>query len=236
MKNGLTLFLGVFATLAISWAGLLLAAHRQIGGLSQFKDPVEETLNPQPRSGLADQGRLVYQDLGCVTCHTQQVRHGETSADIKRSWGERSSYARDYIRDQTALIGQSRLGPDLRNIGARAYADAEYLHTILYAPSAVAPGTNMPAHAFLYEVRPLAGNQSSYKAIKLPGKYAPGAGWEVVPTHRAEALVAYLQSLKDTYDYPTERDLNTPAAHEAEHDGAKAKEATPVEKPKEGGH
>jgi len=62
MKNGLTLFLGVFATLAISWATLLLAAHRQIGGLAQFKDPIEETLNPQPLSGLANQGRLVYQD------------------------------------------------------------------------------------------------------------------------------------------------------------------------------
>jgi len=41
MKNGLTLFLGVFATLALSWAGLLLAAHKQLGTLPQFKDPVE---------------------------------------------------------------------------------------------------------------------------------------------------------------------------------------------------
>ena len=216
MKNGLTLFLGVFATLAISWAGLLLAAHKQIGSLGQFKDPVEETLNPQPLSGLADQGRLVYQDLGCVTCHTQQVRHGETGPDIKRGWGERSSYARDYIRDKTTLIGQSRLGPDLRNIGARAYANAEYLHAILYAPSSVAPGTNMPAHTFLYEVRSTASSQPSYKAIKLPSKYAPGAGFEVVPTHRAEALVAYLQSLKDTYDYPTERSLNAAAEQTTE--------------------
>jgi cytochrome c oxidase cbb3-type subunit II len=199
MKNGLTLFLGVFATLAISWAGLLLAAHRQIGSLGQFKDPVEETLNPQPVSGLA-----------------QQVRHGETGADIKRGWGERASYARDYIRDKSTLIGQSRLGPDLRNVGARGYATAEYLHTILYAPASVAPGTNMPAHAFLYEVRSLAGNQPSYKAIKLPSKYAPGAGFEVVPTARAEALVAYLSSLKDTYDYPTERSLNAAAEHAKE--------------------
>ncbi len=219
MKNGLTLFLGVFATLAVSWAGLLLAAHRQIGSLAQFKDPVEETLNPQPLSGLADQGRLVYQDLGCVTCHTQQVRHEETGADIKRGWGERGSYARDYIRDKTVLIGSSRLGPDLRNVGKRAYASAEFFHAILYAPQSVAPGTNMPAHTFLYEVRSTASSQSSYKAIKLPGKYAPGAGLEVVPTPRAEALVAYLLSLKDTYDYPTERSLNAPA-----------------EQPKEGAH
>ncbi len=224
MKNGLALFLGVFATLAVSWAGLLLAAHRQIGSLGQFKDPVEETLNPQPLSGLADQGRLVYQDLGCVTCHTQQVRHEGFGGDIERKWGERGSYARDYIRDKTVLIGSSRLGPDLRNVGKRLGAVtpgeyAEWFNKLLYAPQSVAAGTNMPAHPFLYEVRPLAGNQPSDKAIKLSSKYSPGAGFEVVPTHRAEALVAYLLSLQDTYDYPTERSLNAPA-----------------EKPKEGGH
>jgi len=49
-------------------------------------------------------------------------------------------------------------------------------------------------------------------ALQMKVQSVP-AGWEVVPTHRAEALVAYLQSLKDTYDYPTERSLNTPAEH-----------------------
>ena len=219
MKNGLALFLGVFVTLALSWAGLLLTAHQQLGGLSQFKDPVDDVLHPQPLSGLADQGRLVYQDLGCVTCHTQQVRQEGSGGDIGRKWGERGSYARDYIRDTTVFIGQSRIGPDLRNVGARAYADAEFFYKILYAPPSVAKGTNMPAHTFLFDVHPVAGRQPSAHALALPSKFAPGTGLEVVPTHRAEALVAYLMSLKDTYDYPTERDRNAPAPQ-----------------PKEGGH
>jgi len=216
MKNGLVLFLGVFATLALSWAGLLLAAHKQIGNLAQFKDPVEETLNPQPLSGLADQGRLVYQDLGCVTCHTQQVRYGENGSDIKRGWGERAGYARDYLRDRSVLIGSSRLGPDLRNVGKRI-PEADYFYKLLYAPEATVGGApiahGMPAYRFLFEERSTAGRQPSYKAIKLPSSSAPAAGLEVVPTPRAEALVAYLQSLKDTYDYPTERSLNAPAEH-----------------------
>ncbi len=217
MKNGLALFLGVFATLALSWAGLLLTAHKQLGSLSQFKDPVEETLNPLPLSGLADQGRLVYQDLGCVSCHTQQVRHEGFGADIERKWGQRASYARDYIREKTVLIGHSRLGPDLRNVGVRlgdtASRDeyAEWFYSLLYAPQSKAAGTNMPSYAFLFDVHPTAGRQASYDALKLTSKFAPPAGYEVVPTARARALVAYLQSLKDTYDYPTERSLNTPA-------------------------
>lgn len=216
MKNGLALFLGVFAILGVSWAGLLLSAHKQLGGLSQFKDPVEETLYPQPLSGIADQGRLVYQDLGCVSCHTQQVRHEGFGADIERKWGTRGSYARDYIREKTVFIGSSRIGPDLRNVGVRlgdsTSADdyAEYFYSLLYSPDSKGAGA-MPAYKFLFDTHPIAGRQPSAQALHLTGKSAPPAGYEVVPTPRARALVAYLQSLKDTYDYPTERGLNAPA-------------------------
>lgn len=219
MKNGLTLFLGVFATLALSWAGFLLAAHKQLGALPQFKDPVEESLNPAPLSGLAHQGALVYQDLGCASCHTQQVRfHGNDTGEHSRNWGERPGYPRDYVRDSVVLIGSSRLGPDLRNVGKRI-PDAEYFYKLLYAPEAKIGGAalahGMPSYKFLFTERAITGaqgTQSSYKAIKLPSGFGPAAGIEVVPTARADALVAYLLSLKDTYDYPTERGLNTPAA------------------------
>lgn len=261
MKNGLTLFFWVFLTLALSWAGLLLTAHRQIGGLGQFKDPADDTLYPRPLSGLAHQGLLVYQDLGCVTCHTQQVRQHGFGNDLAegRKWGERGSYARDYIRDETVLIGQSRFGPDLRNVGARLGDSkpeeyAEWFYKLLYAPASIPGGGAMPAHAFLFDVHPVAGRQPSTHALSLPSKFAPGPGLEVVPTSRAVALVAYLQSLKDTYDYPVERQRNTPAV--AEGHGAKAEPApaapakaedaaktpvpaaapAPTEKPKEGGH
>lgn len=186
MKNGLALFLGAFVTLALSWGGLLLTAQRQIGGLSQFKDAADEQLYPQPLSGLADQGRLVYQDLGCVTCHTQQVRHEGFGADIARKWGERGSYARDYIRDQSVLIGQNRLGPDLRNVGARLgdakpAEYAEWFYRVLYAPQSVAKGTNMPAHPFLFDVHPVAGRQPSAHALALPSKFARVPAWRSFP-------------------------------------------------------
>ena len=66
-------------------------------------------------------------------------------------------------------------------------------------------------------MHPVAGRQSSVRALALPSKFAPGPGLEVVPTSRAIALVAYLQSLKDTYDYPVERNRNTPAPKGAGH-------------------
>lgn len=216
MKNGLALFLGVFATLALSWAGLLLTANKQIGSLSQFKDPADDSLHPQALAGLADQGRLVYQDLGCVSCHTQQVRHEGFGSDLARKWGDRGSYARDYIREKTVLIGQNRIGPDLRNIGSRLgdakpEEYAEWFYKLLYAPQSLPDAHGMPAYRFLFDVHPVAGRQPSTRALSVPSKFAPGPGFEVVPTDRAVALVAYLQSLKDTYDYPTERSRNAPA-------------------------
>ena len=207
MKNGLILFIGVFATLALSWAGVLLSAHNQFGSLTQYRDANEDTLHPVALSGLADQGRAVYQDLGCATCHTQQVRRDGFGADIARNWGTRQSVARDYIRDRTVHLGHVRLGPDLRNVGNRLGAGSKpedysnWFYQLLYAPQSVAPGTNMPSYAYLFETRPVQNGQASASALKLGSRLVP-AGYEVVPSARAQALVAYLRSLHDSYELP----------------------------------
>ena len=64
----------------------------------------------------------------------------------------------------------------------------------------------MPPYAFLYEKRLIAQNgEPSAKALKLPSAFAPDEGYEIVPTQRAEALVAYMQSLKLDYSLPEAR-------------------------------
>jgi cytochrome c oxidase cbb3-type subunit 2 len=61
----------------------------------------------------------------------------------------------------------------------------------------------MPPFRFLFETRKVVGEPSP-KAIQalLPASHQPPAGHEIVPTIRAERLVSYLLSLKDTYAYP----------------------------------
>ena len=225
MKNGLLLFLGAFVVLGLSWAGILLTSHDQLGALNQFKDPLDDTLYPQPMSGIADHGRLVYQDLGCVACHTQQVRREGFGGDIGRKWGERGGYARDYLRDKTVLLGQSRLGPDLRNVGKRI-PDADYLYKLLYLPESKVGGTplahGMPAYRFLFSVHPVAGRQPAEHALQFTSLDGQPADLEVVPTPRAVELVAYLLSLQDTFDYPVEHGRNAPAEQPKE--AAKPKE------------
>jgi cytochrome c oxidase cbb3-type subunit 2 len=56
----------------------------------------------------------------------------------------------------------------------------------------------MPAYRFLYEKRPIA-SEPSADALKLTGRDAPPAGWEIVPTYDAQCLVAYLMSLDQSH-------------------------------------
>jgi cytochrome c oxidase cbb3-type subunit 2 len=168
--------------------------------------------------GAAAQGQLVYRDLGCGACHTQQVRRPGFGSDKDRGWGDRQSVARDYIYQPSPQLGFFRVGPDLANLADRkpSAPDASDLLHLLYAGS-----DGMPGYRFLFESRHLGvGAQPSEKALKLTGELEPKAGWEIVPTPRADSLVAYLLSLKNPYTFP-EAVPFTPAKAEGATGGAK---------------
>lgn len=206
MNNGPLLFLGIFFTIAFSWSGIVLTniVQQDAAGMTQpVYDADTDRLVPSPMSGDAKRGQQVYADLGCVYCHSQQVRNslkrdGGTSADVERGYGKRPNVARDYIHDGRVFLGTMRTGPDLRNIGERnPSVDWHMQH--LYNPVITSKDSLMPPFPFLFEERKIVG-EPSRKALKLTGEYAPPEGYEIVPTPRAEALVAYLLSLKTDYE------------------------------------
>jgi cytochrome c oxidase cbb3-type subunit 2 len=200
MKGNLAFFIGLFAALGISWAGIVLGSNAQLGSLAPFFDETEGTTYPSWMPGAAAQGQLVYRDLGCYACHTQQVRRPGFGSDQARGWGDRQSVARDYIYQPAPQLGWSRIGPDLTNLADRkpSAPDAEDLMHMLYAGS-----SGMPPYRFLFEKRRIGvGGQPSLDALKLTGSLEPPPGWQIVPTPRAQSLVAYLLSLKTTYTYP----------------------------------
>jgi cytochrome c oxidase cbb3-type subunit 2 len=226
MNNSFVFFIGLLGSIAISWGGLVLGPHKQLGGLTPFFDEGDSTSFPARPPGLATRGQLVYADLGCAACHTQQVRRPDVGSDQARGWGERQSVARDYIFQIRPQLGASRIGPDLTNLAGRKPSppDSEDLMKLLYTGSAL-----HPAYRFLFEHRAIAGERSVV-ALKLTGTLAPAPGQEVVPTERAQALVAYLLSLNNTYDYPESRPLpKAPGKKAAAHGAASAA-------PKEGAH
>jgi cytochrome c oxidase cbb3-type subunit 2 len=120
MKNLNTLLAGIFLAVALPFGALVISSQVQLGSLGRA--PAEEggPLFPSREPGLAIQGRAVYVSLGCVSCHTQQVRPAGQGSDIARGYGARPSVARDYAQQGQVLLGDRRIGPDLANFGARA--------------------------------------------------------------------------------------------------------------------
>jgi cytochrome c oxidase cbb3-type subunit II len=217
MKNGILLFVGIFLTLAFSWGILIFfnAMHPRYGQLGAYEDEITGDYFPATTAGLAERGRAVYADLGCVACHTQQVRRPGFGADTERGWGDRQSVARDYVGKERVHLGTIRIGPDLRNVGDRPVPEAwsglsweQYHHLHLYDPRATVDGSVMPSFSFLYQKRRIVGQPSP---SALPVRVEPG--YELVPTERAVALVGYLRSLRLDYELP---EAVPPAAAEDE--------------------
>jgi len=190
------IYAGVVFTVVVSMIGLVIEPERQLGGLAQAEittDPVLGTTGAYPPELTYGErlGRDVYRAMGCIYCHTQQVRPDGFGADIERGWGIRRTVARDYIHDQPHLLGTMRTGPDLANIGARQ-PERAWHHRHLYDPRSVSPGSIMPAFRFLYDrIEVARGQTPPDDAISLadePGVY-------IVPKPDARRLYEYLMTL-----------------------------------------
>ena len=198
MNRIVFLYVGVLVTVLLSFGGLVTVPQLQLGGLEPvtFEDGRSY---PAPPAGRVGEGRRIYIELGCLYCHSQQVRPPGFGSDLDRGWGVRRTVARDHIFDMPPLLGTMRTGPDLANIGVRQ--PSENWHALhLYDPQITSAGSIMPPYAFLFERRPLE-MERPYDALQFPpGVDDPDS--VVVPTGEATALVAYLKSLNASYPLP----------------------------------
>lgn len=105
-----------------------------------------------------------------------EVRLIALGPDIARGWGRGRSVAADFLRDRPVLPGSQRIGPDLANVGLRL-PSPEWHFRHLHDPQKTVAGSVMPPYRFLFE-KSKAGAQG------------------IVPSEGAQALVAYLLSLR----------------------------------------
>lgn len=203
MNNLFKFTIYVFTTLGVAWLAFVVGARAQFGDLTPTAEVLDEDgsipqdadLFPHALPGIAQQGAKDYLALGCMTCHTQQVRMVEAGFDVERGWGNRPSVARDYILQEHVLIGNTRVGPDLANLGLRGHS-LEWLHQHLFEPQALIPESVCQPSPFLYEVS----QDEALGFIELSS--GDSASRFIKPTLRAERLVAYLQALKQNYELP----------------------------------
>ncbi len=185
-------------TLFLVFLGLTgLVAYYPAYQMEEYKAlPNQPKLTPIQRRGLE-----VYISEGCVACHTQQVRNIEMDA----MFGDRPAMAEDYAYSKKrlswwaqspSLLGSERTGPDLTEVGERQPAEPwQYLH--LYEPRAVVKASVMPAYRWLFKQVDSAFVRESDVVVKgVPDQYKEDPSKVVVATDDAQALVAYLISLK----------------------------------------
>lgn len=173
-------FAGVLATIFLGWAALVGLPGIQLAGV-----PAQPDLRPYTFEQM--HGRQIYIREGCLFCHSQQTRPEGFGADQKRLWG-RPSVPGDYVYDQPHLLGTSRTGPDLLNIGARQSSRAWHF-SHLYNPRAVVPKSLMPPFPWLFE----------QKTSVEPGDVVVNVDRNVCATREAQDLVEYLLGLNRTY-------------------------------------
>lgn len=173
----------------------------------------------EPMTELERKGMKVFINEGCVYCHTQQVR----PIAMDENWGRPSApgdYARinrpSIWRQTPAVLGSARTGPDLTNIGKRQ-PSAVWHMMHLYNPRSVVEESIMPSYPWLFTIEENPPGDAT--VVSMPGEYGPEEG-QIVATERAEALVAYLQSLKQV-----PMDAEPSAAQQAKADSVAAQAA-----------
>jgi cytochrome c oxidase cbb3-type subunit 2 len=157
--------------------------------------------DPGSRADAVLRGREIYRSEGCHYCHTQQVRRDtrvpETADGAAYPLAQDARYgpasrAEDYAADEPPLLGTARIGPDLMNVGERIPDEAWHL-LHLYDPRGLVPDSAMPRFHWLFRGKD--DHESGDKRLTLPARMRR-AGFEVWATPDAQALAAYLLSLR----------------------------------------
>lgn len=187
------LLVGAFAALSFAIVLLVLVPQSML-----MRVQASPGLKPYTPSQL--QGRDVYIANGCVYCHSQQVRDPAFTNDVEHGWGSRATVPGDYVYDRPHLLGTSRTGPDLINVGQRL-PDRNWQLIHLYDPRAVSTWSIMPAFPFLFTEEAPNAVRPGDVVIVIPGPRAP-KGRVVVAKPEALALADYLLSLKRNSPVP----------------------------------
>jgi len=186
----------VLLALLFTWVGQVALGYFQVGKLEPVINEETNLPNPPTPSGLAQTGARVFASEGCIECHSLTVRGPMGSSDLTRGWGPRRSVPRDYLLREPAMIGFSRIGPDLSDVGERIKEPSDFFMHLLN-PKKLKASSTCPPHPWLFDIK-LAGPKPENDSMPLTTD-----DWkQVVPSYQAKSLVAYLQSLNLNYSLP----------------------------------
>jgi cytochrome c oxidase cbb3-type subunit 2 len=133
-----TFFYGLIASFGLPWLVMLIIPFGTMRSMEapqydEINDERTDIFNPK-HSGRRGNGSLIYGQEGCAMCHSQVTRPSYAGQDVFREGQggfkkdpERGDTRRitnvwDFIGEERAHIGETRIGPDLANYGNRLEA------------------------------------------------------------------------------------------------------------------
>ena len=216
-----TFILGLSASFGVAWLAVVVIPYLKMRSLAPVPFPDSQSTAGiffPKRTGRVADGAKIYAENGCYLCHTQVVRPTYAGNDLYRpDWGglkndeargdtRRETNAYDFNGETFAQIGQTRMGPDLSNLGHRLESvrskgttPEAWLYAHLYNPRLIPElwKSTCPPLPFFFDKREIKGNHSN-EALTVETE----PGFELVPDSDAKALVSYLLSLKKDQALP----------------------------------
>jgi cytochrome c oxidase cbb3-type subunit 2 len=126
-------FFAVLVFLFVAFAGIVEV-------IPDFAKQSRPSVGTKPYSVLELAGRQVYIKDSCNACHSQLIRPFKAETDRYGMY----SLSGEYAYDRPFLWGSKRTGPDLMRVGN--YRTTDWHENHMYEPSAVVPGSIMPAY------------------------------------------------------------------------------------------
>jgi cytochrome c oxidase cbb3-type subunit I/II len=142
MLEGRALLFTIFTVVAVLVGGVAEIVPSIVSGQA-----AQRATPQQPYSALELEGRDVYLQEGCYTCHSQMIRPFTFES---ARYGAPST-PDDSIWDHPFQWGSKRTGPDLAREGSRYPHLWHYQHFM--DPRQITPGSIMPAYAHLVNER-----------------------------------------------------------------------------------
>lgn len=161
--------------------------------------------NLSSEDSLALKGHEVYQQEGCFYCHTKNLRpfmwEVKRFSDIEKIGYFPETTQQERYYDSPALMGSSRIGPDLSRIATKL--DESKMRSILNNKKGGKAGASMHTYGYLFaedcDLNSLALSWKIKMLMNAGMPYSDAFHKSVFPNledqTRGDALIAYLKSL-----------------------------------------
>ncbi len=187
MLEGRALVFTIFTVIAVLCGGVAEIVPTIIAS-----NAAQHSTAQRPYTALELEGRDVYLQEGCYTCHSQMIRPFTFES---ARYGAPSS-PDDSIWDHPFQWGSKRTGPDLAREGGKRPNLWHYQH--LMDPREITPGSIMPSYAHLSEDRVnfahTAGKVTAMRTLGVPYTDAQVASASEDAKHDAVVIAADLRT------------------------------------------